>query len=120
VPFAHGGSGTLLSNAATRNLVVTHTGTAERWDYQMHNECCGDYVVAVALQEVGIGLLNAWPVINGETSDTIPFASHHWCQPLMTMHHISPAEAERLGAFEQRRENKTVGRTYSSPFCMVY
>lgn len=107
-PFAHGGSGMLLSNAATRNF-LSHNGTAAQWDSKMHENCCGDWVLAQVLHEYGIEVMNSWPTINGETPDTIPFASDHWCQPLVTMHHITPADAERLGKFEQRRENKSVG-----------
>jgi hypothetical protein len=108
-PFAHGGSGLLLSNTATRNLVITHNGTAAKWDYKMHENCCGDWVLAQVLHEYGMEVMNSWPTISGETPDTIPFASDHWCQPLVTMHHITPAEAERLGKFEERRKNKSVG-----------
>jgi hypothetical protein len=107
-PFAHGGSGLLLSNAATRNFVTTHNGTAANWDFEMHNNCCGDWVLAQILHEYGMDVKQSWPTLNGETPDTIPFASDHWCQPLVTMHHISPADAERLKRFEEARENKEV------------
>ncbi|KAF4626569.1 hypothetical protein G7Y89_g11592 [Cudoniella acicularis] len=115
-PFAHGGSGLLLSNAATRNLVVTHNGTAASWDYKMHENCCGDWVLAQVLNDYGIKLMNSWPTLNGETPDTIPFASDHWCQPVVTLHHITPTEAERFGKFEQRRENKSAPVLYAEIF----
>lgn len=46
LPFAHGGSGMLMSGAAMRNFAVTHNGTASRWDNKMQKECCGDWVLA--------------------------------------------------------------------------
>jgi len=109
LPFAHGGSGYLLSNAATRNIVLKHNGTAAEWDPKMHDNCCGDWVLAQVLHDFGMDVKNSWPTINGETPDTIPFASDHWCQPLVTMHHITPTDAERLGRFEELRQNKSVG-----------
>jgi hypothetical protein len=108
LPFAHGGSGMLMSGAAMRNFVVEHNGTAGRWDYKMHDECCGDWVLAQILKEYGMELMNSWPTIQGESQSTIPFDPTHWCQPLVTMHHVSPLEAIKMGDFEEKRKNKTV------------
>jgi hypothetical protein len=108
LPFGHGGSGMLLSGAAMRNFVVHHNGTAGRWDYKMQNECCADWVLAQILKEYGMGLMNAWPTIQGEPQSTIPFDGSHWCQPLVTMHHVSPLEAAQMGDFEAKREDKKV------------
>ncbi|KAF4629430.1 hypothetical protein G7Y89_g8721 [Cudoniella acicularis] len=115
-PFAHGGSGVLLSNAATRNFVVTHNGTAAKWDDKIQQNCCGDFVLARVLEEYGINVTDASPTINGEVPDTAPYSSGHWCQPLVTMHHISPAEAHRLWKFEQKRVDRTAPLTYSELF----
>lgn len=110
LPFGHGGSGMLMSGAAMRNFVVQHNGTAGRWDYKMQNECCADWVLAQILKEYGMGLMNSWPTIQGEPQSTIPFDGTHWCQPFVTMHHVSPLEAQQMGDFEARREDKTVSR----------
>jgi len=111
--FAHGGSGILISRAATENLVVQHKGEAARWDPKISEFPYGDLVLAYAFKEYDIPVSNAWPIINGETPATIPFAEHHWCQPIVTVHHISPQEAERLGQFERRREHPDVS-TYTN------
>jgi hypothetical protein len=108
LPFAHGGSGMLMSGPAMRNFVVKHNGTANLWDYKMHDECCADWVLAQILKEYGMELMNSWPTIQGEAQSTIPFDSTHWCQPLVTMHHVSPLEAAQMGDFEEKRKNKTV------------
>lgn len=57
--FAHGGSGILLSNAATRSFVVTHNGTAAKWDHEIKNNCCGDYVLSQILHEYGMEVTQA-------------------------------------------------------------
>lgn len=111
--FCHGGSGILLSGAASRSLAVKHNGTSARWYERTKEICCGDFVLAQALDEYGIGVSNAWPVINGETPSTIPFSQEIWCLPLVTMHHVTSSEAEQLYKFEQKRANKSVcGQTF--------
>jgi Fringe-like len=112
LPFGHGGSGMLMSGAAMRNFVVHHNGTAGRWDYKIHKECCADWVLAQILKEYGMKLMNSWPTIQGESQSTIPFDGTRWCQPLVTMHHVSPFEAQQMGDFEAKREDKTVSPLY--------
>ncbi|KAL3427940.1 glycosyltransferase family 31 protein [Phlyctema vagabunda] len=114
--FAHGGSGILLSGAATRSFAVEHNGTAARWDPKIHENCCGDFVLAEALREYDIEVSDTWPTINGERPDTISFSADNWCEPLVTMHHVSPAQAERIGSFEEARENKTMPVLHSEIF----
>jgi len=109
--FAHGGSGMLLSRAAMFNFNVIHAGTAGRWDVEMHENCCGDWVLAQILKEYGMEVMHAWPTIQGETPSTVPFADTHWCQPLVTMHHMSYAESKAFGEFEKKRKNPNV-RTF--------
>merc|ERR1712000_1579 len=66
--------------------------------------------------EYKMDLKNSWPTINGETQSTIPFAEDHWCQPLVTLHHISSPEAEQLGSFESKRKDKSKPVTYEELF----
>ncbi|KAI0479497.1 hypothetical protein GGR56DRAFT_665201 [Xylariaceae sp. FL0804] len=77
--FAHGGSGYLLSQAAMRDFAGSHPGIANRYDDRVRDFCCGDYMLAVALNET-IGL--QWPTFNGEKPHTIPFGPRQWCQPV--------------------------------------
>ncbi|KAK0111532.1 hypothetical protein ONS95_001886 [Cadophora gregata] len=116
LPFGHGGSGYLMSREAMRTFAVTNNGTAAKWDSKMHEECCGDWVLAQVLKEYKMDLKNSWPTINGETQSTIPFAEDHWCQPLVTLHHISSPEAEQLGSFEAKRKDKSSPVTYEELF----
>ena len=114
--FAHGGSGILLSRAATENLVVANNGTAARWDPQIAGNCCGDAILAEAFKELGIPVLNAWPSINGESPSTIRFESSNWCQPLVTLHHVSTVDAQRLRSFEDKRRSKSVSSPSTPDF----
>ncbi|PBP18001.1 hypothetical protein BUE80_DR011175, partial [Diplocarpon rosae] len=114
--FGHGGSGYIMTGEAMRTFAVDHNGTAAKWDPRLSNECCGDFALAQALNEYGMPILHAWPTINGETQNTIPFGDDHWCQPLATLHHISSPEAEELASFEAKRENKSSPLLYAELF----
>ncbi len=110
-PFAHGGSGYVLSQAAMADFVGRHPAVATRYDERASHECCGDFVLAHALTETtGIQVQQAWPSINGEKPHTMPFGPTHWCHPLITMHHMNSEEISSFWQFEGRRQrhhNKT-------------
>ena len=112
VQFAHGGSGILLSRAAMYDFAVVNEGSAARWDKPMHEECCGDLIVGTLLKNSGIALKPSWPTINGEKPITLPFGPTHWCQPVVTMHHVQPPEMNQLSNFEISRNNTRV-RSYA-------
>ncbi|KYK55337.1 glycosyltransferase family 31 protein [Drechmeria coniospora] len=104
VPFAHGGSGYLVSKAAMQKMFRGKTGVGNSWDERVAQECCGDYMFAIALKnETGVEVKNAWPTVNGEKPHTLPYAEDQWCQPIVTMHHVSAQEVSELWALEKER-----------------
>ncbi|CZT12209.1 uncharacterized protein RCO7_10450 [Rhynchosporium graminicola] len=114
--FAHGGSGILLSNAASFDLVVVHNGTASRWDSQMANIFYGDSLLAKALKEYGVEVSNAFPMFNGETPSTLWFHKGVWCMPIVTLHHVTAEESEQLKVFEEERSDRNAPLLYSELF----
>jgi hypothetical protein len=48
--FAHGGSGYVLSRAAMEGFAGKHPGVGNEYDVRAKDECCGDYLFAVALK----------------------------------------------------------------------
>ncbi|PYH91263.1 hypothetical protein BO71DRAFT_421711 [Aspergillus ellipticus CBS 707.79] len=105
-PFAHGGSGYVISGELLKRFVGENPGMANRYDGAFTNECCGDFVLARTIkQEVDVGVQNFWPQVNGEKPATLPFGPTHWCQPVVTMHHVEPRERSAIFDFEQAREN---------------
>ncbi|KAI9804322.1 MAG: hypothetical protein M1833_007129 [Piccolia ochrophora] len=104
-PFAHGGSGFILSRPAMERFVGR-----DRSEVKMHEEeeelrhsCCGDSVLANVLREAGVEVSQRHPMINGETPVGMPFGPSHWCQPLMTMHHMKSQEISDMWQYEQER-----------------
>jgi hypothetical protein len=49
--FGHGGSGYIVSKAAMKGLAGEHPGVANEYDVRAKNECCGDYLFALALKD---------------------------------------------------------------------
>ncbi|KAH8678205.1 hypothetical protein BX600DRAFT_431496 [Xylariales sp. PMI_506] len=124
-PFAHGGSGYLVSQAAMREFVEVFPSVASRYDEEVRGVCCGDYMFAKALNDtveievehvvsksvtilllvIFVALtrgLSQWPTINGEKPSTLPFGEEEWCHPIVTMHHINSEEISAFRNFEQR------------------
>jgi hypothetical protein len=109
IGFAHGGSGYVLSAKAMEKFIGDDPGVANRFDERAKHECCGDVNLAHAIYDKDIAkLYQVWPMINGEKPRTLPFGPSHWCQPIITMHHVTSAEVNELWWYEQRRPDPSV------------
>jgi hypothetical protein len=108
-PFAHGGSGFVLSAAALQAFAVDKAGIPARWDKRIHDMWFGDYVTAAAIhEELGLNLTSSWPGFSGLKPSTIPYSPEMWCQPVIALHHVRPEEASAMWQFEREREgNRT-------------
>lgn len=114
IPFAHGGSGYLLSGALVRDLVGADTESAKTlpnvYDIKARGHCCGDQMLAKAiLERLGIKLQHAHPMFNGEKPTTFPYGHTHWCDPVLSMHHMEPEEVSALWQYEQTRLDNVSG-----------
>ena len=103
--FAHGGSGYILSGAALKHLVEKHSDLTSQYTQKGTEECCGDLLVALALNDhEGVKIRQTWPMINGEKPTTLPYGQKHWCEPILTMHHMNAEEISTMWQFEQTRK----------------
>lgn len=107
--FNHGGSGYVLSGPAMRAFASWYPQMASVWDERTAKECCGDYVLTLALKELGIEVSGAWPMLSGEPPLETPFGPALWCQPIITMHHVTPTELRDMWNFEHELEKAQVG-----------
>ncbi|KAI9800986.1 MAG: hypothetical protein M1825_003520 [Sarcosagium campestre] len=105
--FGHGGSGYILSRGAMEKFVGgTPPGQVSHMrDDKIKDECCGDFVLARALDDSGIPLTRHWPMINNEKPHGMPYGDN-WCQPLITMHHLTPEDVSKIWRFEQARPDQ--------------
>ena len=106
--FAHGGSGMLISQAATHEFAVVNKGIATSWDQRMLDECCGDLAIGQAFEKIGIPVSPAGPTLNGAKPLNLPFGPTHWCQPVVTMHHVLQNEMNDITNFELSRNETKV------------
>ena len=106
-PFAHGGSGFVLSGAAIEKMVADIPEVSAKYNKLAQDMPYGNMVLAKALGEVGIVVKQAHPMFNGEKPSTVPFGRQHWCQPVFTMSGVEPEEISSAWHFEQER-NETV------------
>ncbi|KAG6041953.1 hypothetical protein E4U41_000068 [Claviceps citrina] len=105
LPFGHGGSGYLVSQATMHAMFHGKENVANKWDDPVQRVCCGDAMFAQALKdEIGVEVVNAWPVINGEKPHTISYDGNQWCQAITTMHHVVAEEISDLYALEKERK----------------
>ncbi|KAH8157230.1 hypothetical protein CIB48_g11012 [Xylaria polymorpha] len=108
-PFAHGGSGYILSGGVLKHLVEKHNNLTGQYTDQGTRECCGDLLVALALDDhEGVKIRQTWPMINGEKPTTLPYGRNHWCEPILTMHHMNAEEISTVWQFEQTRKTDRV------------
>ena len=117
IEFAHGGSGYFISQAAMKKAVGEHPEIADKYDKKVSEICCGDAMVAQVLLDVDITLTKSWPHINGEKPSTLPYGENHWCQPVITMHHLTAQEVSAVWNFEQERKAKGIKASLLTIYC---
>jgi hypothetical protein len=125
-PFAHGGTGIVLSQGALDRLVShgrTRTGDTSDiagthlFGRDMQSECCGDEVLASVLKECGVHLRGYWPMFNGEKPSTIRFGPEHWCEAIITLHHLSTNDFDDLKHWElHQRQDPAKPLTFEDLF----
>ncbi|KKZ64010.1 hypothetical protein EMCG_01671 [[Emmonsia] crescens] len=112
VPFAHGGSGFVLSHAALKRVTKFHSTRVKEWDEFTHQQWAGDAVLGKALHDAGVELHWSWPMLQGERPWTLDYQStgfekSPWCYPPVAYHHMAPDYIQAVWDFENnwRREN---------------
>lgn len=105
MPFAHGGSGYVISGETVEMMAKT-PGLANKYDLMAPHECCGDYLMALAVNDTGSLVKQAHPMFNGEKPNTLPYGHGHWCEPMITMHHMNSEEVSSAWFYEQTRKKR--------------
>ncbi|KAF2500944.1 hypothetical protein BU16DRAFT_522024 [Lophium mytilinum] len=112
-PFAHGGSGFILSGEALKRFAVDKAGIPGRWDKRIAKMWFGDYVTAAALhEELGLNITSSFPEFSGMKPSTIPYSAELWCGPVVALHHVRPEESCAMWQFEREREGKHSPMTF--------
>lgn len=109
-PFAHGGSGYVVSGSLMKRMAEGIADLTAKYDERATQECCGDVVLSHAIEEAGTQVMQAHPMFNGEKPITLPYGPGHWCEPILTMHHVNSEEVSMIWQYEETRRNRTVRR----------
>ncbi|PHH75509.1 hypothetical protein CDD82_4413 [Ophiocordyceps australis] len=107
-PFAHGGSGYVLSGRVVERVVESMPGLAPRFDGLAPTKCCGDLLLGMAMHEAGVVVRHAFPMFNGEKTAVLPFGETHWCQPILTLHHMDAEDVATMWQYEQTRTSTDI------------
>lgn len=100
-PFAHGGTGYVLSRAAVLKAAQALQEDPEYYEKVVADDCCGDSVVSTVMEHVGISITSAWPMLQGETVSSLDYSDNMWCYPVVTQHHVTPEQINAMWDFEQ-------------------
>ena len=104
--FAHGGSGWIVSNPVMHMASERHMSALEDWNTITTEEWAGDCVFGRLLSDVGIPVLNTWPLLQGQPPLELDFTAEAydkrlWCSPPVSYHHVTAADIAALCEFEQ-------------------
>jgi hypothetical protein len=104
--FAHGGSGYILSLAAMKAVDAVYKNDQERWDRFAANHWAGDCVLGTALEEAGVSLTWAFPLLQKHDPVSMDWTEvgyyrQLWCYPAISYHHVKPETIHNLWQLEQ-------------------
>jgi hypothetical protein len=118
--FAHGGSAYVLSYGALEALNKPFSQEEigplySQYGLNVSAMCCGDEALAKALKPKGVKLKGYWPMFNGEIPATVPFGRESWCEPVISLHHVSGEDMESLWKWVEDWKVRTMSMV-SAPF----
>lgn len=114
VQFAQRGSGILLSQGALRQYARAYEERWEsKWEKRISKECCGDYILATALNDAHVELYTSWPLMQGEQPTTLDYTPKQWCAPAVSWHHMDNDALSKNWDFQTKWTKKNGwGRPY--------
>ncbi|KAH7397210.1 hypothetical protein BKA66DRAFT_453877 [Pyrenochaeta sp. MPI-SDFR-AT-0127] len=114
VQLAQRGSGILLSQGALRRFAKSYDELyTTKWEVQVGKECCGDLLLAMALNDAHVEFYSSWPLLQGEQPHTLDYTTKHWCVPAISWHHINGDDLTNM--WNQER-NWTAAHGWDKPY----
>lgn len=127
MPYAHGGSGYVLSRGAVDKIMAygrmfgenKHFPGTHFFGHDVKKECCGDAALGKVLKKSGVSLRGYRPMFNGEKHSSVPFNDEHWCDAIITMHHLGDEDFDDVRKWEESRTHPERPLTYEELFAMI-
>ncbi|PWY92979.1 hypothetical protein BO94DRAFT_532804 [Aspergillus sclerotioniger CBS 115572] len=109
--FAHGGSGFILSKPAVVRAVEHRKRSSDGWERAVGEHWAGDCMLGILLEDVGIELTWAWPMMQiappGEMDYfSLGYERRPWCYPAVSFHHLDEGGIKQLHTMERERKEK--------------
>jgi hypothetical protein len=119
--FAHGGSGVVISRGAMdATYGLPNSTIPDAFLAKTFEDCCGDSMVAQMLGVLlNIGVRQA-AGFQGDTYWDIEMKKDWWCDPLVTLHHISAREIEVFWEYERVKRLQGRNMTFSEVYKDFY
>ncbi|KAF2802687.1 uncharacterized protein BDZ99DRAFT_454356 [Mytilinidion resinicola] len=100
--FAQRGGGYLISNAAMKLYTNAYEQRyASKWEKRTASECCGDVMLAIALDDAHVEFYSAFPLLQGESVASLDWTERHWCAPVVSWHHMDSNDIDVVWNFQQ-------------------
>jgi hypothetical protein len=95
--FVQRGPGILVSFGAMRLYAKSYEERyVSKWEARVAKECCGDLVLATAMNDAHVELYSAFPLLQGETPTSLDWTGRNWCTPVISWHHMNKQAIESV------------------------
>jgi hypothetical protein len=126
-PFAHGGSGYVISRGALNKIMAfgrmfgenKHFPGTHFFGQDVKSELSGDVVLGQVLKKSGVPLRGYWPMFSGEPLYGIRFNKDQWCEAIITLHHLQDDDFTQLRTWEDARTHPDRPLTFEELFTQV-
>ncbi|KAF2681189.1 glycosyltransferase family 31 protein [Lentithecium fluviatile CBS 122367] len=113
-PFAHGGSGFMLSRGALDKLMARGSMFAEN-----HHFPAPHFFGEKVLKKSWVPVFGYWPMFNGDKPPTLRFRPEQWCESIMTMHYLQEEDFTGLSQWEQARKHPGRALMFEELFTLI-
>ncbi|KAK9482567.1 hypothetical protein V1527DRAFT_499060 [Lipomyces starkeyi] len=136
-PFVHGGSGVVMSGALVRETFGKDPSLGGQYEEYAQCHCCGDHVLAHSFQDRGFAPVlsrDDYPYVScrfqggfegelqAEPPNNVRYNKDNWCKEIVTFHHLTAHDIEKLYEFEQKypRDHPILFKDAYHEFVMPY
>lgn len=129
IHFPHGGSGVITSRGALEKLFIAGVQPViDDYSGRAIYHCCGDAIFGIAMYEVANVSMSVHPkttsgyadLFQGNNFAQFGIVSDSWCHPILTFHHLTPREIERLYEFQAQAIGEISQSTFYDNFMLPF
>ncbi|KAF1945144.1 hypothetical protein EJ02DRAFT_396773 [Clathrospora elynae] len=112
--LAQRGAGIMLSQGALRRYAKSYDELyTTKWEPRVGRDCCGDLILAKALNDAHVEFYKSWPLLQAERPNTLDYTRKHWCVPAVSWHHVNSAD---LAGLWELQKNWTHTHGWDKPY----